>query len=381
MRVALARFAIAALCVAAAGPPQHVLPNEFGCLVIVSADAALRDRWNHTPSGTGPSLSVSSTVFRAQTFAIHAVFHGYARDDAGRARVRHDVKITAADGSVLLDKLDATTWDGPAHGGDGLLARDEVQMHFDARAPLGRYTVTVVMRDLVGSEQARSEASIELVEPDTTAPWKSADELSAWMTGYFGAQRPEQAIPAFCLMFESEGEKRASTVRIQQVFFRAIFERNRWLLPLLAARYGELDVRAQHAVLQLMASLDCDVKALLPSLSADDERALARLVAEPRRDVLTDPIVEPEHVDHLWATFFATGEFAPIRRLVDALELSASSDELRAKAETVRKAAQWSLLANVRAHPLVRNYCRAIVEQRACGESARNVLAEILSRG
>jgi hypothetical protein len=91
-------------------------------------------------------------------------------------------------------------------------------------------------------------------------------------------------------------------------------------------------------------------------------------------NILEMEVNNPTVLDMLWGYFFATGERAPIVRLMKALELSKYTDAVEGykdseKTETDKKelylgvtfqAAMWSLEANCRNYPLVLEYCKEL---------------------
>ena len=106
------------------------------------------------------------------------------------------------------------------------------------------------------------------------------------------------------------------------------------------------------------------------STLSGEELARYRSARDGAPDPLRDELAAPEHLDMLWAAFFATGRYAYIRRLVDALrfrvDLGASRrarrwlfrrrDDAAILREAIYRAAEWSLTVNARDHELVAFY-------------------------
>lgn len=102
----------------------------------------------------------------------------------------------------------------------------------------------------------------------------------------------------------------------------------------------------------------------------------------------------PTVLDMLWADFFATGESAPIRRIVraldygkytDALERYASSTKTKKETDEARlgavfKVAFWSLESNTRQHQRVGAFLEQLYFSEGVTESEQLGLAVILSK-
>ena len=85
-----------------------------------------------------------------------------------------------------------------------------------------------------------------------------------------------------------------------------------------------------------------------------------------------------EALDMLWGYFFASGEVAPIRRIISAFELAddfgaaerfaeskqTKADEDAALRDAVFQSAMWSLESNCSQHPLVLEHCERIVKTK-----------------
>lgn len=69
-----------------------------------------------------------------------------------------------------------------------------------------------------------------------------------------------------------------------------------------------------------------------------------RIVTTPKREMNRDRAVRTgKDLDMLWADFFATGEYAPISRILDSFESNVPPG--------VKNAARWSLESNMKSHP------------------------------
>lgn len=82
----------------------------------------------------------------------------------------------------------------------------------------------------------------------------------------------------------------------------------------------------------------------------DEEPQLEALKAHlenPKRQHIRDRAAkEPKELDLLWVNFFATGEYAPISRILDVFDIPDAKEN-----ETLKRVARWSLGSNVQQHP------------------------------
>ena len=107
-----------------------------------------------------------------------------------------------------------------------------------------------------------------------------------------------------------------------------------------------------------------DVRAELDSLKKHLE--------DPKRRHVRDlPARDPKDLDLLWANFFITGEYAPVARLLDVLDLPDAKDN-----ETLKRIATWSLASNLQQHPRLVELVRKHATDRHGG--SRKVIDELI---
>ncbi len=120
---------------------------------------------------------------------------------------------------------------------------------------------------------------------------------------------------------------------------------------------------------------------------------LAVYLQKKAPDLLTVEANNPSTLDMLWGYFMATGESAPIRRLVSALSLSKYSGALErynadkspknqqeAYWDVTFQAAMWSLENNCKGHPLVLQHCEDIFADKTLPADQRLWLQVVLSK-
>jgi hypothetical protein len=100
--------------------------------------------------------------------------------------------------------------------------------------------------------------------------------------------------------------------------------------------------------------------------------ALAKHLRDPKRKHARDRLArEPRELDLLWVNFFITGEYAPVARILDVLDLP----EARENA-VLKRVARWSLGSNMQQHPRLVEILRQHARQRPA--ASRRAVEELL---
>jgi hypothetical protein len=124
-----------------------------------------------------------------------------------------------------------------------------------------------------------------------------------------------------------------------------------------------------------------------------EKEGLLKYLAQPAADILKLPIESPAVLDMLWGYFFATGDEAPIRRIVSAANYYPSlgaleryktsarteADARQAQKEVIFRAAMWSLGSNCRQHRRVKEICDKLLEGGDLNPTERNCLKTVLA--
>jgi hypothetical protein len=102
-------------------------------------------------------------------------------------------------------------------------------------------------------------------------------------------------------------------------FFRTLLTANPWLVPILVEKIGDLEAGTRHDVLRVLARTDRQAKGLDEKLDESGQAEWKELTSKPMHDPLRDPIEGREDLNDLFGNFLASGKFAPVERLCDAL--------------------------------------------------------------
>lgn len=90
-----------------------------------------------------------------------------------------------------------------------------------------------------------------------------------------------------------------------------------------------------------------------------------QILSAPKRPLNRDRAAKsPKDLDMLWADFFATGEYAPISRLLDVFDATLPPG--------VQYAARWSLESNLKQHPKLQELVQKHLKERT-GKSKEEV--------
>jgi hypothetical protein len=106
--------------------------------------------------------------------------------------------------------------------------------------------------------------------------------------------------------------------------------------------------------------------------SRADLEALKKHLEDPGRKHVRDrPAQTPEDLDRLWGNFFITGEYAPVSRILDVLDLEAAGDKV-----VLIRVARWSLGSNLLQHARLVEVVREHVKDRP--KESRKVVEELI---
>lgn len=375
-----------ALLLSPAAPAQVQGPipkRELRCELVLSTDLGVEDRWYYTPWGYEVKIAASGRVFRHQFFGVYLFFADYALTPEGLCSIEYDVSITRPDGSSFYESSGLPGYSGPVgSSASTLFSQQGVFACFEPEDPLGAYTVSVEVRDLVGETSFITSTVFTQAEYVEGAAFESEELAYAALFGRGRMPVVEQIIPAFLTLarsadWESSGTKRGS--------FRAVFETNHWLLARLLQRYADQDEATRRAILWLLARSSFDgedsgVRELDPELWEE--------LASSGHDPLVDPIEGRTDLNELWGMYAATRHFQPFLRLCLALspETGVVADEtVRAKgqdidvslSDVVQGAVESMLESDLSRDPFSRQYGLFLAANEGVPQEVRGALTRI----
>ncbi|WP_158970878.1 hypothetical protein [Paraglaciecola sp. L3A3] len=215
-----------------------------------------------------------------------------------------------------------------------------------------------------------------------------AGESEAWLTNYYKSPAQQEFVSQVKKLSQSgmlsDGKHQQSlAVFLSRILVANPKQTHQWLSTLSVL--NQKDRQTLHYAAWL-ADTD-ESKAYLQLVDAQyllDSKAINYLEID---------IKSPKTLDNLWYYFFATGEAAPIKRIVSALNYAEYSgalkayktsektneDERKAKLDVIFQAARWSIGSNVKQHPKVAEICTEIMKDAQLSQNEALWLSIILS--
>jgi hypothetical protein len=263
----------------------------------------------------------------------------------------------------------------------------------------GEYEIKVKAFDHIAQKETAVQSKITLVE--SPKKYEAINFLSPesekTISYYYGAPVPEKLIPLFlglCTANKELAQKSNNyTPIIPLSFFYHAFKDNRYLLPVLAKSFPQLDADGKKLCAILFSALT-DKEHNEFSLLGDEAEIFKKEIPN-LNPFQVEKISTPIDEDILWSTFFATGKFTPIKLLADAMEQlknGMSPDKFKSLPDktpedknklytwTIGAAAMWSLSSNAATHPLVSFYCETLFQRAPEKSFIKSCLANTLKK-
>ena len=217
-------------------------------------------------------------------------------------------------------------------------------------------------------------ASIAFAAP---ARFANPAQLDEWITFYYKRPQPAALVDAMLALSKQGAFRNPDTGAPFFGFLAGVLSKNRAMAPATLRRLAALPPDEQPIViLGLWYSGHPDTKSLLGGLARDmpeQSSMIADLSGSTPAKLVELPLDNPGVLAALWGNFMATGDEAPVLRLMDALPFTmiAQGDPQRL---ALGKVAEWSLTSNAAQHPRVME----IVRRQAAARTGP--MANILNR-
>lgn len=372
------------------------VPRDFDFLLVTTAAGPEMDMWHHTLRGTAIVLPALTHVYKEQPFSLAIVFQGYGVNEKSEAEVSYGFTITGPEGQVILKDTGLTGIDAKNVEPKALImARQQVDLMFEPEDVFGEYTIAVTARDAVSGKVRKRQVRVQLVPFGYASSVESMEEYRRWLPTYYLQPDPVKAFKAYLDYADLDNAVTGQLDFSQIFFYKLLFEKHPFLLKALVDSYADADLQTRMKVLFMLALLDYREAPYLKELPEMEkgyfENVRLLYLPEPYED-----LISPQQLDCLWAEFYATGRFEPIRQIVEGLALaeydgsleelgkgeeSEKTDQERMNAyrEVLLQSARWSLLSNCRQHPLVRAYCGFIFQEGPLTAITREELGRVLA--
>ena len=359
------------------------------------------DQFVHIMPFRPPVIPFVGKCVRNQPVALHLVLANPASDKDGKVLVEiESIRIVDPQGKekefvgsgkpmVALQGVKKTKRDF-----SGVLLAGIWSLSAEDGDPLGKTRATVKLRDRGDGSTLECSAEIELVDklPDASEKPMTDRELGAFLTNYYLKPAPGKIPAAFeaFLRFDKKncGVKKDYDPLMWLCGFSALYKLNPQLRPALirgAEKYPAVHKMYVAMILIEAGVPESELKDADPELKANFDK----IKSEGKSPLAFAAVSSPSQLDALWAAFFATGGFEPIRRLVGELrkrenvmtleevkKLGRKPDPAEMKKIAnglIGRAAEWSLVANARQHRLVAYYLEAMLLRKEYPDRAAAV--------
>lgn len=211
--------------------------------------------------------------------------------------------------------------------------------------------------------------------------FKDMQDMGRWMTYYY--ENPEPAKVMDALIFADSSKLFDDSRRMSPMvgFVAGAVSKNPELAEILSSSLPRLSEKAQQVVVLGVWYSDYPgasqvlsrIQLAYPSLKS----GIDALLASKRLSVFDVPLERgPWVLDMLWGNFMATGDSAPVVRLISALPWSTAKGDVGKL--LVGGAAKWSLRSNAAQHARVLAVCRSEADLAKKGLLA-DLLREVIS--
>lgn len=226
-------------------------------------------------------------------------------------------------------------------------------------------------------------------KPPATASEKADASSPDWMTFYYTHPQPDRFVSEVRGMSKSAVLSKPSAEPPIVAFLSRVMAKNPERIPAWMAALADLPDKDKETLHKAIWYSDTDAgKAYLK------KHGLAKYLEKPASDILKMEIDSPSVLDMLWGYFFATGDDAPIRRIVSALNYGkyagaleryktskkTADDKKQAYYDVICRAAIWSLAANCRQHPRVKGICEKLSEGKDLNPTETRWLTFVLAK-
>lgn len=211
------------------------------------------------------------------------------------------------------------------------------------------------------------------------AGFRSIEEFGEWMTFYYSSPIPEK-VPGALEYFTASDMYKTNVTMPTVAFFSALFKKDAVIMKKTfdeVSQNGSEDSKIMLVNILSLANTP-ESRELLEKAKGSwgSERlqtVIARKISGMHEDIYTMPVDSPLLLDMLWASFSATGDDLPVRRIISVLHLlqDGNGEEI-----IVGGAANWSLKSNAQLHPRIMEICKQ--ELSVAQQPTKSLLEEVI---
>ena len=345
--------------------------------VILTCDPNIEDKWYRTRSETVPRFSYTEKAVRKQFFSVLVFFTDYKPDRDKKVNITYDILVLTPDKQTYFKQENIRGIDSVIESENFVLMNEDyMRVCFEPEDREGEYTVIIKSSDNVSGTVSESKAAITLYEFKNIRFFRSKEEVGTWINNYYRIPAPEKAIDAFLICAENDLFTQSSVPPLY-TFFIHVFESNPYLIPFLIEDYGRSDIKIKTFILYLFAHIEYNFDSFIKTLP-DNEKDIYNNAVQNR---LPDPygeIFDASQLDMLWGIFLSTGKYDAVKKIVMTLDYR-QYEKTDAARYLIYRSAAWSLKSNCKQFPLVKDYCRYILEKEQLTDTVRSELTGILA--
>jgi len=248
-----------------------------------------------------------------------------------------------------------------------------------------KYVTFFVVAVYMGSSISRAASAASPGDGPRTASSNEQDTgLPDWMTSYYQNPQPDHFVTGVRQM----SERGTLSAPVTGAFLSRVLAKNPAKIPVWMAALADLSDRNKEVLHKAIWLSGTDAgKAYLK------DQGLAYLLKDPAPDTLKEEIDAPSVLDMLWGYFFATGDEAPIRRIVSALNYSkyagameryetskkTPDDWEQAHNDAIFRAAVSSLSSTWRQHQRIKEICDGLLKGKELNPTETQMLKIMLA--
>ena len=344
------------------------------------------DQWKNIPKGRPPVLPAVKSVVKKQYFDVHVFLWKFKTVD-NKVNCTYKIKIIRPDGKTYYSSKELVAYKGKFAGESIFKAPSKLRICFEPKDPLGKYQIETVVYDKIGKTQAKAKCSIELKAlPEKYTPLKIGFDKKhrpELATNYYRNPQPEKLIPFFLGICELQKElvkakkydkKKQHACNLMMAFCYYTFKNNKYLIPSLIRAVEPYGIFYKRNLVFLLHNLNMLDQNLYKELG-DQTKKFAAKLKKAANPFEFDKVRYSEQEDILWAQFFATGKYLPIKKLAEvmmqlrtnmtikrykSLKNKTPKDKKQLYEWIIALAARWSLQSNAVQHNLVFYYCEML---------------------
>ncbi len=363
-------------------------------ILVKTIDGSFEDKWNKTISLETPKLIDCNSVYKDQIFYLAAIAWDFGVNKNNFASVNYSIKILKPDGSIYFEQKDLPFLKGKVENINHLQMSETVlTINFKETDDFGEYKIDLRIFDEVSSKTKDINASIFLKELPSykLLEIKGEEALNKWFEKYYESPKPETALSYFLFYCKSSLSKDDNSFLPIFSMFLEIVRKNKFIHNQILDSYEEQDERTKIFLIYLIYYSEIGQDDFFSNLQGIEKAAYTE-IKNTTFPELYGEIIDASQLDMLWATFFASGSYKPILKLIQTLEYSkyqgsldkyktsnkTEEDRQKAIKNSIYNSLVWSFASNCKQHELVKSYSNWALKYEELSDIQRSELKKIM---